>query len=404
MRVGIDVTPLLPMETGVDRYLLQFVHFLARIDSKTQYTIFINTQDAGRYAGLGGNFTLLPVGIRGRAGRLFAQQLIVPALARSRRLDVIHSTSFFIPFYRGRSRHLLTVFDMTMFTRGGCHTRLRRSRPFVSGIASSIRRCHQVVVPSSFVRQEVMRLLPDVDPDKIRVIPLGVDPEFRPCDAGAGPPPAFPKVKSPYILCVGTIEPRKNLPMLLEAYRAALANYGLQEQLLLAGRRGWDYGPVERLTRSEELRHRVHLLGYVERGDLIRLYQNASLFVYPSLEEGFGLPPLEAMACGIPTIATETSSLKENLSAAALLVPPDSPAALSDALAAVLTRPELHAKLKERGLALAREFRWEITAGKTLDCYRELAQPNFLSGIPGHSGSGISASSTDWPPPPTRTR
>ncbi len=373
MRVGIDVTPLMPVETGVDRYLVQLVHSLARIDGETQYTVFINTKDAPRYARLGPNFTLRPVAVRGRAGRLIAQQLIVPALARSQRLDVLHSPSFFIPFHRGRSRHLLTVFDMTMFTRGECHTRLRRSRPFLRGVADSIRLAHQVIVPSAFVRQEIVRLLPEVDPGKIRVVPLGIDLEFQPGDGRSAPPPGLLPARSPYILFVGTIEPRKNLPMLLEAFREALAKHGLRENLLLAGRRGWNYEPVDRQIQSQELRHRVHLLGYVGREDLIRLYQNASLFVYPSLEEGFGLPPLEAMACGIPTIATENSSLKENLSGAALLVPPDSTTALADAIAAVLKQPKLGADLAERGIARSRQFSWEITAQKTLDCYRELA-------------------------------
>jgi glycosyltransferase involved in cell wall biosynthesis len=106
---------------------------------------------------------------------------------------------------------------------------------------------------------------------------------------------------------------------------------------------------------------------------LVLLYQNARAFVYPSLEEGFGFPPLEAMACGIPTIASETSSLKENLSGAALLVPPDSVAALADALAAALQQSETRASLSEKGLARAQEFSWEATARKTLDSYRELA-------------------------------
>ena len=373
MRVGIDVTPLMPMETGVDRYLVQLVHFLARIDSETQYSIFINARDADRYAGLGRNFTLLPVGVRGRAGRLVAQQLIVPALARSRRLDVLHSPSFFIPFRRGECRHLVTVFDMTMYTRSGCHTRFRRSRAFLRGVADSIRLAHRVSVPSAFVRREVLRLLPDVDPAKIRTIPMGVDPEFQPGQGGSPFLHGARKAPSPYILFVGTIEPRKNLPLLLEAYRAALAAYGLQEHLVLAGRWGWNYRPVAQRMRSRELRHRIHPLGYVERRDLIRLYQNSSLFVYPSLEEGFGLPPLEAMACGIPTIATETSSLTENLNGAALLVPPDDAPALARALAAVLREPELRADLAARGRERARQFSWEVTAEKTLGCYRELA-------------------------------
>jgi glycosyltransferase involved in cell wall biosynthesis len=374
MRVGIDVTPLLPVETGVDRYLLQLVHFLARIDGRNHYTLFANIKDTSRFADLGRNFSLRRVGVRGRAGRFAAQQGIIPVLARSLGLDVLHSPSFFIPMWRGKTKHLLTVFDMTMFTRSGCHTRFRRSRLFLHGVVESIRRSHHVVVPSCFVRQEILRLLPFVDPGKITVTPLGIDPEFQPKGAAPGPLPRELAPLVPYILFVGTIEPRKNLPLLLEAYLKAIAEHGLRENLLLAGREGWNYGTVERLMQSGELRHRARLLGYVERKELILLYQNASAFVYPSLEEGFGFPPLEAMACGIPTIATETSSLKENLSGAALLVPPDSPGDLADALAAVLNRPEMRSGLSGRGLARARQFSWEITARKTLDCYQALAE------------------------------
>ena len=373
MHVGIDLTPLLPVETGVDRYLIQLVRNLAGIDRTTQYTLFINLKDRTRFAGLGPNFSILPVGIRGRVGRFFVQQTVVAALTRSRRLDVLHSPSFFLPFYRGRSRHLLTVFDMTMFTQAASHTRFRRSRPFLRGVVASIRRSHLVAVPSSFVRQEIIRLVPDVDPGKLRVTPLGVNVEFQPRAGRSEPVPSPLSGFDPYILFVGTIEPRKNLPMLLEAYRMACAKYGLQEKLLLVGRKGWNYQSVERQVQLPEFRHRIHLFGYAGPAELIMLYQNARAFVYPSLEEGFGFPPLEAMACGIPTIATETSSLKENLSGAALLVPADSAADLADALAAAVQQQETRAGLIERGLVRAKEFSWEASARKTLDCYRELA-------------------------------
>jgi glycosyltransferase involved in cell wall biosynthesis len=373
MRVGIDLTPLLPVETGVDRYLIQLVRGLDGIDRDTRYTLFVNAKDAARFAGLSANFTILPAGMHGRAGRLFVQQAVIPVLTQSRRLDVLHSPSFFMPWCRGRARHLLTVFDMTTFTQAACHTRFRRSRAFQSGIAASIRRAHLVAVPSSFVSKEILRLLPDVDPGKLKVTPLGVNAEFRPRAERSEPVPDRIAAFCPYILFVGTIEPRKNLTTLLEAYRMACARYGLQEYLLLVGRKGWNYASVDRLIEAPELRQRVRLFGYASPGDLVLLYQQARLFVYPSLEEGFGFPPLEAMACGIPTIASATSSLKENLSGAALLVPPDDVAALAGALAAALQQPGMRASLSEKGLARAKEFSWEATAAKTLDCYRELA-------------------------------
>jgi glycosyltransferase involved in cell wall biosynthesis len=371
MNVGIDVTPLSPIETGVDRYLLQLIHSLARIDSETRYTVFINAKDAGRFGGLGSNFSLLPIGVRGRAGRFIAQQAIVPALARSRRLDVLHSPSFFIPHFQGRAKHVVTIHDMTMFTLPSCHTRFRRSFPFLHGVSESIRRSHSVIVPSVFVRKEVARLLPDVSEEKIKVTPFGVDPEFQPAD-GVAFPPACVKDLLPYILFVGTIEPRKNLAMLLEAYRTACAINGLREHLVLVGRKGWGFGAVEKQIQTPELRFRVHAVGHVDRRKLLHFYQYASAFVCPSIEEGFGLSPLEAMACGIPTIATATSSLKENLSGAAMLVPCTSVSALADALLAVLSQPETRTELGRLGRARAHDFSWENTARKTLECYREL--------------------------------
>jgi glycosyltransferase involved in cell wall biosynthesis len=373
MKIGIDVTPLMPVETGVDRYLLQLVHSLARIDTRNRYTIFINIGDLGRFRGLGPNFSPFHAGIRGLPGRLIAQQAIVPMLARFRQLDVLHSPSFFIPILHGRTKQVVTVHDMTMFSLGGCHSRLRRSSIFLRGVSDSIRHSHLVIVPSFFVRQEIVRLMPDVSPAKVKVTPCGVDPEFQPSADESTPLPAELASLRPYILFVGTIEPRKNLLLLLEAYREAIARHGLREHLLLVGRKGWNYDLVERQLQSPELRQRVCAAGYVGRRDLLHLYQNASVFVCPSLQEGFGLPPLEAMACGIPTIATETSSLKENLSGAAILVPVDSVTALADALAAASNQPEMRARLRSQGLARARQFSWENTARKTLECYQGLA-------------------------------
>ena len=373
MLVGIDATPLLAVETGVDRYLIQLVRALSSIDPETQYTVFINAMDRHRFGRLGSNFTLLTVGIRGRLGRFIAQQALVPVMAEIRKLQVLHSPSFFIPMSRGRAKHIVTVHDMTMFTLASCHTRFRRSWAFLRGVSDSIRCADMVIAPSGFVRQEIVRIIKDISPAKVKVTPFGVDPEFQPAGDGCPPLPASLKPLSPYILFVGTIEPSKNLTSLLDAYLEAITKHGIREHLLLVGRKGWDFERVEKRALSPELRGRVKLTGYLERGDLLRIYQNASVFVCPSLQEGFGLSPLEAMACGILTIASDTSSLRENLNGAAILVPPGSAAAMADALAMALSQPDRYAGLKTEGLARARQFSWENTARKTLACYRELA-------------------------------
>jgi glycosyltransferase involved in cell wall biosynthesis len=279
-----------------------------------------------------------------------------------------------MPAYRGRQKHVLTVQDMTFFSLPDVHTRLRRSRLFRQAILQSIERADRVIVPSVVTKADILGLLPQLDADRVRVIPHGVTENFHPRQAAdVKETAARLRLPSRYILHVGTIEPRKNLSHLLEAYRHLLRAGPIAEDLVLAGRLGWDYEPIMQMMEAPDLRERVHFIGYVDRDDLPRLYAGARLFVYLSLHEGFGFPPLEAMACGVPTIASLSSSLTENLRGAAELVPLADVQVLTAAMTRLLRDEELRANARERGLARAAQFRWEQTARETLQCYEELA-------------------------------
>jgi glycosyltransferase involved in cell wall biosynthesis len=375
MKVAIDLTALLPEATGVDTYLRQLTIHLGQLDRHNRYTIFVNYEDRCLFNGLlPCNFVVVPSCLRPRAARFLFQQVGLPAAARVLNVDVIHSPSFFMPLYRGRQRHLLTVYDMTFFSLPYYHTRLRRSWPFRRAVLGSIRCADLVSVPSRSTQQDILDLMPEVPAARIRVITPGVGTEFRPY--------ATDKVRAemrrlglpfPYILSLGTLEPRKNLPRLVESYRQLIATGEIREHLVLAGQLGWGYKPLLAQVASPELRGRVHLLGYVSQRDLPWLYGGARLFVYPSLREGFGFPPLEAMACGAPTIASLSSSLAENLQGAASLIPPTDGEALTAAMRRLLHNEQLRAQCREQGLARAAEFRWEKTARQTLDCYEDLA-------------------------------
>jgi glycosyltransferase involved in cell wall biosynthesis len=175
----------------------------------------------------------------------------------------------------------------------------------------------------------------------------------------------------PFILNVGTLEPRKNLATLLDAY-AALRRRGLEHRLVIAGGRGWLYDGVFRRVEELSLEDDVLFLGYVAEEHLPALYCLADLLVFPSLYEGFGLPPLEAMACGTPVITSNSSSLPEVVGEAGLMVPAQDPEALAETIAMVLADPGLREDLVRKGLSRASEFTWQAAGEKLLAIYQGL--------------------------------
>ena len=377
MRIAIDLTALLPRPTGVDNYMKRLVIALGKIDHENRYTILLNYEDRRLFDGLlPPNFAVVARCLRPRPVRLLVQQVGLPAAASVWGVDVVHSPAFLMPLCRGRQRHLLTVHDMTSFTLPECHIPLRRGWLYRRAMEWSIRRADLISVPSRASERDVLRLMPGVSSRRIRVIAEGVGEEFRP-RATDDVQAATGRLRPgwPYILYVGTIEPRKNLERLLESYRQLIVESRVPEHLVLAGRLGWGYRALLARVASPELRGRVHLPGYVRQRDLPGLYAGARLFVYPSLQEGFGLPPLEAMACGVPTVASRSSALAENLEGAAELVVPTDAAALTAAMKRLLRDERLRAQRRDQGLARAAAFRWVETARQTLACYKTLAAP-----------------------------
>jgi alpha-1,3-rhamnosyl/mannosyltransferase len=371
VRVGIDLTALLPEATGVDVALKGLVQGLASIDHDTRYTVFVNYEDRNVFDGtLGSNFALAPLCLRPRAVRLGFQQVLLPALAAARRLDVLHSPSFIMPMIRGTQHHVLTIHDLTSFSLPEYHIPLRRSLPYRRAVVTSIRRADVVTTPSGFVRDAVLRLVPDLDRARVAVVPWGIADTFQPrAPADVRRVLAHLDLPERYVLFVGAIQPRKNLLVLLDAYRRLVATGEVAEHLVLAGPLAWDYEQILAATRVPELAGRVRVTGFVAARDLPWLYAGARLFAYVSREEGFGFPPLEAMACGVPTIASRTSALAENLTGAAELVPVDAPDTLAAAMRRVLTDSAWHGQLRVRGLERAARFRWADAAARMRACY-----------------------------------
>jgi glycosyltransferase involved in cell wall biosynthesis len=246
--------------------------------------------------------------------------------------------------------------------------------PFRRAVLASLRRADRILVPSESTAAAMRRLVPGLVPDRIKKIPLGVDDDFT-LDVQGRAPKMRRLLRLPerYILFVGTLEPRKNLLRLVTAYTRLVADGGCPDHLVLAGRKGWNVEPLLAQVSHPALRQRVHILGYVSGEDLPALYAGANLFVFPSIEEGFGLPPIEAMACGTPTVASSVSAMAEVLQGAAELVDPKDTDAIAAGLRKVLTDGQTRRRLREAGLRLAAQYRWDKVARKTLGVYEDVA-------------------------------
>jgi glycosyltransferase involved in cell wall biosynthesis len=370
MRIAIDLTALNAKPSGIDRYLEGMVWSLACLEKNADFFLFINFEDLARFSGkrqLPPHFRVIPICCRTRIVRLFFQQLLQPLLLLALRIDVLHSPTFIMPLWRGNARHVLTIHDMSSFVLPQSHPRIRRGPLYERVVATSIRRADLVTVPSSSVKNDIMRFVPEVR--CISVIPCGIDEAFH--AQNSSDVLRRLRIPTPYVLFVGVLDPRKNLPTLIDAFAEVVAS-GRPEDLVLAGQMGWL--PNEWLHGYEQLRDRIHFPGYIAEADLPFVYAGAALFVYPSLLEGFGFPPLEAMACGVPVIASDVSSLQENLAGAATLVPPNESKELAAAMLKLLSDEAARTRAIEAGVARSRQFRWETFAAETFACYESLAQ------------------------------
>jgi glycosyltransferase involved in cell wall biosynthesis len=220
----------------------------------------------------------------------------------------------------------------------------------------ALHRADAVITISECSRNDIAHYLP-VPKEKIFVIPISNSPAYRPLPAEAVQPVlAKLTIPMPYILYVGSLEPRKNLLRLLQAY-AQLRQQDTRWHLVIVGARNfWKNAPVVETVEELALKPWVHFTGFVEEEDLPALYNGADLFAFPSLYEGFGLPPLEAMACGTPVVTSNSSSLPEVVGDAAIMVDPYDVDAIAGAMARVLNDPALAADLRQRGLARAGQF------------------------------------------------
>jgi glycosyltransferase involved in cell wall biosynthesis len=352
---------------GVSHYIEQLLQHLARVDQTNQYTIFTTRGLDAAALGLPPHFTIQPSRfptINPRV-RIPWEQFLAPLILRQQRADLFHGTLNVVPL-ACPVPSVVTIHDLA-FIRFPYTFRSYNRTYLDLATRVSVRRATRILAVSEHTKREVVGLL-GVPAERVVVTPNAARVHFHPPAAEALA--AFRtrhSLPEQFVLYVGTLEPRKNLTTLLDAY-AQIARQSAVP-LLVGGGKGWMYDAVFARLEALGLRDRVHFVGYLDEEELPLWYAAARLFVFPSLYEGFGMPPLEAMACGTPVVTSNSSSLPEVVGDAGLMVAPMDVDALADAIMRLLSDEALHADLRERGLRRAQQFAWHTTAERTRDAY-----------------------------------
>lgn len=371
MRIGIDATAL-PLEpVGAGNYIVNLVQSLVKLGGEQKFVVFAQCSKQQLFdIPPSANLEWVLVSDSNPAVRLVWEQTVFPRLIRKSGVDLLHSLHYTRPIHLP-CKSVVTFHDMTFFLFPNLHTRSKRLF-FPLAIRLSARRADAIIADSENTRLDTIRLLP-VSPGKIFAVPLGVNEHYRPI----ADPNQLQAVREKYdlpaqfILYVGLVEPRKNLPLLLNAYKISTQR-GVDQPLVIVGRLGWRYQQVLREIEELGIKDKVHFTGYLPPQDLPMVYNLADVFVYPSIYEGFGLPPLEAMACGTPVITSAVSSMPEHVGDAGVLVPPNDLHALADAIQRLISDDSLRSHLAYQGPQQAANYTWDRTARETLRIYQQL--------------------------------
>jgi glycosyltransferase involved in cell wall biosynthesis len=367
IRVGVNAHLLSLAESyrsaGINWYIYNLLHHLPEMASDIEYTVFTSERRYTVTPGIHLQVSRLPTDRP--PVRILWEQALQPWAVRRAKLDLLHSPAFVGPLFSACPL-VVTVHDLSFLFFPQSFRTLNRSylRLFTW---LSVRRAQRVLAVSESTKRDLVQYY-GLSPAKVDVVYNGVDSAFRPLPAEqvaafrrqAGLPERF-------MLFVGTLEPRKNVVRLIEAY-ARLPKE--RPPLVLVGGKGWLYEQIFAQVEALNLSGQVHFAGYVLAEDLPLWYNAADLFVYPSLYEGFGLPPLEAMACGTAVITSTASSLPEVVGKAGLAVDPTDTEALATAMGQMLIAKDLREQMQAEGLAQAQKFSWAKTARCTVGSYR----------------------------------
>ena len=381
MRVGIDARFITRHpRRGIGNYSLHVVNALVKLHPEVQFFLYIAIPDSEGILPRAPNVTVRQ--LKMPAYPLW-EQIALPRAAREDRLDILHGLGNTAPMFVPAGVHMVLSLMDVMFLQTGEFVPKptnryqawgRHYRRFVSPRCA--RAADHVITISDFSRKDILDLIPGLDPARVHVTFLSCDAVFQHQRSTEPSPRSAADGPRPYIFTLGANDPRKNTVRLVTAYLALVKEHGIEHDLVISGYAGWEQSEALRLVKEAGATERVKFLGFIDIQELVALYRNAALFVYPSLYEGFGIPLLEAFSSGCPVIASNVTSIPEVASDAALCVDPLSVEQIKTTMLQVLQDDALRASLVQKGYARARQFTWEETARQTFAIYEAcLNQP-----------------------------
>lgn len=366
MKIAIIADALDYQYAGIYYYTKELINALAKIDQKNEYWI-VRSKSEGAINKRVKELIIPTKKFPGAAAyRLF---ISIPRILAEKKMDIVVEPRHFGPFNLPKAIKRVTVIhDLSPLHFPEWHQFVSRKlqQLFLPAI---LKRADYILTNSAFTANDVVAHFP-FTANKTKGILLGKENFFTPQLS----PEILKKynLSAPYLLHTGTIEPRKNLIFLVKTFEILKRQINHPLQLVLIGKLGWKHTPILEVITNSPFKKDIRLLGYVDRDELPALYTAATAFVYPSHFEGFGLPVLEAMSCGTPTIVSNVSSLPEITAKAGLLFPPNNPTILIEKIKQLLNDKSLSQTLSKKGLAQAAKFSWEKTARETLTVFEEL--------------------------------
>jgi glycosyltransferase involved in cell wall biosynthesis len=367
MIIGIEAERAnTPNPAGPERYAAELIRNLAKLDTKNNYVLYFRTPPQQWFLELPKNFTpkVIPFPRYWTQIRISWEMLWHP-------VDVLLILAATLPFIHAK-KSVVTIHDIAYELFDGIYTGfMQRYQKFSSRFAA--KHAVKLLTVSESTKKDLEKIY-GTDPNKITVTPLGLADGFRPMNYEESQQvlDKFGLVYQKYILFLGTIQPRKNIPRLVDAYLKIKKENRVEEKLIIAGGKGWLWEPILEKVKSAAVDGSVKYLDYISNEDLPALVAGAKLLTLPALYEGFGIPALEAMASGVPTVVSNLSSLPEIVGDAGVLIDPNSVDSLAEGLLKVLTDNNLRQQMIAKGLERSKKFTWENTARKTLEVLESL--------------------------------